>query len=249
MDTKRNTSKPPCVPRAYWFRIALIVGEHIAFRGNDSDYSGYLATSADGPGPGIIVIQEWWGLVPHIESICDRFAMEGFTALAPDFYRGQKTEEPETAGKLMMALNIEESEKVLRGAVQSLLEHPSVSKPKAGVVGFCMGGQLALYAASVNARIGACVDFYGIHPNVHPPLENLEAPVLGIFAEFDDYASHSAVSALEARLSNLGKAHEFHTYPGTQHAFFNDDRPEVYNAEAADDAWNRTLAFFRQHLI
>lgn len=194
------------------------------------------------------MIQEYWGLVPHIESVADRFAAEGFTALAPDLYCGEKTAEPEQAGKLMMALNIGQAEQILGGAVDALLAERSVKGEKVGVIGFCMGGQLALYAAAVNPKIAACVDFYGIHPNVHPPFERLSAPVLGIFAEFDEYASPAAVSALDARLSNIGKDHEFHVYPGLQHAFFNDARPEVYDRTAAEDAWQRTVGFFRQHL-
>jgi carboxymethylenebutenolidase len=218
------------------------------FRGNGETYSGYLARSTDGSGPGVIVLQEWWGLVGHITDVCDRFAAESFTALAPDLYRGTSTTDPDEAGTLMMALNIEETEKILRGAVDALIDDEATEGEKVGVIGFCMGGQLALYAAAVNPKIGACVDFYGIHPKVHPPLENLQAPVLGIFAEFDEYASHTAVNTLQAHLTNLDKQHEFHTYPGAHHAFFNDARPEVYDKQAAEDAWERVLTFLHRHL-
>lgn len=222
------------------------MGEIVSFPSNGSTYSGYLAQASE-PGPGVIVIQEWWGLVPHIQSVCDRFAAEGVTALAPDFYQGEKADEPELAEKLMMALNIGESEKILRGAVDALLADSTVQGGKVGVVGFCMGGQLSLYAACINPKIGACIDFYGIHPNVNPPIERLEAPVLGFFATKDEYASPSAVSALDQRMNELGKRHEFHTYDA-HHAFFNDDRPQVYDPRAANDAWQRSLAFFREHL-
>src|SRR5579862_1855190 len=140
-------------------------GELISFQCGGETYSGYLARADSGSGPGVIVIQEWWGLVGHIKDVADRFATAGFTALAPDFYKGESTTEPEEAGKLMMALNIAESEKILACAVTTLLQDPSVSSMKAGVVGFCMGGQLSLYAAAVNKKIGAAVDFYGIHPS------------------------------------------------------------------------------------
>jgi carboxymethylenebutenolidase len=214
----------------------------------DGTYQGYLSRSSSGSGPGIIVLQEWWGLVGHIKNVTDRFAAEGFTALAPDLYKGETTTEPDEAGSLMMALSINETEKVLRCAVDRLLEDASTTGEKVGVVGFCMGGQLSLYAAATNDKIGACVDYYGIHPNVEPPLHQLEAPVLGFFAEHDEYASPEAVRKLGEELSKHGKCHEFHTYPGTHHAFFNDDRPEVYNPAAAEDTWRRMIDFFRQNL-
>lgn len=220
----------------------------VTFSGNGHTYGGYLAVPPSGSGPGVIVIQEWWGLVGHIKSVADRFAQAGFVALAPDFYHGKATAEPDEAGSLMMALNIGDAEKVIQGAVDFLLQHEAVSSKKVGVVGFCMGGQLSLFAATLNPNIGACADFYGIHPNVQPKLENLSCPLLGIFAENDDYASPEAVANLSSQLNALGKPHEFVTYPGTGHAFFNDDRPEVYNAEASADAWNRTVKLFKDSL-
>ena len=223
------------------------MGETISFNGNGSIYNGYLARAEDG-GPGVIVLQEWWGLVGHIKNVADRFAEEGFTALAPDLYGGESTNDPDEAGSLMMALNIADTEKALRGAVDALLAHDDCNSDKAGVVGFCMGGQLSLFAAATNPKVGACVDFYGIHPNVHPPFEKLEAPVLGFFAEHDTYASPEAVGKLSELLDSLGKEHEFHLYSGAHHAFFNDGRPEVYDAKAAEDAWARTLGFFDEKL-
>ncbi len=223
-------------------------GEAISFQCNGEGYEGYLVRSKSGSGPGVILLQEWWGLVGHIKDVADRFAAEGFTVLAPDLYNGESTTEPEEAGKLMMALNIQETEKIMACAVTTLLKDPSVTSQKAGVVGFCMGGQLSLFAASVNRQIGACVDFYGIHPNVQPPLDRLEAPVLGIFAERDGYASPEAVAKLDADLTQLGKAHDFHTYPDVDHAFFNDARPEVYNSAASADAWGKTVSFLRENL-
>jgi len=223
-------------------------GQMITFAGNGATYQGYLSSPKSGPGPGVIVIQEWWGLVGHIKDVADRFAAEGFNALAPDFYLGQVAEEPEEAGKLMMALNIAETEKILRGAVDRLLADPMTRGDRVGVVGFCMGGQLALYAATVNPKIGACVDFYGIHPNVEPDLSALSGPFLGIFAELDTYTPPETVKALREQLEALGKKVETVTYPNTHHAFFNDDRPEVYNAEAARDAWERTVRLFRESL-
>ena len=124
----------------------------------------------------------------------------------------------------------------------------AVEGSKVGTVGFCMGGVLSLYAASKNEQVGACVVFYGIHPKVSSPLENLRAPVLGHYAERDQFVPPAAVRELEAKLRARGKSAEMHIYPGTDHAFFNDTRPEVYDPAAAEDAWRRTVEFLRKNL-
>ena len=223
-----------------------MAGSMIQFPTNGTTTAGYLATPASGKGPGILVIQEWWGLVQHIKNVCDRFAAEGFTALAPDMYHGKTASEPDTAGKLFMALNIAQAEKDLRGAAQHLAGHSSTSK--LGVVGFCMGGQLALFAATLNPSIGACVNFYGIHPNVKPDYSKLSGPVLGLFAEKDGFVTPQTAKDVDAAIRAAGKSSEIHIYPGVDHAFFNDDNTGAYNATAAADAWRRTLDFFRKNL-
>jgi carboxymethylenebutenolidase len=219
-------------------------GRMIEYKGNGETYQGYL-TPAPEPSPGIIVLQEWWGLVDHIMDIADRFSATGFTALSPDLYKGKKTKSPDEAGKLFMALNIAESEKILRGAIDKLLSDASCSSKTVGVVGFCMGGQLALYAAATNPdKVSACVDFYGIHPKVEPPFEKMKAAVLGFFAERDSSVNPKP---LKEKLIAAGKQHEFHTYQA-DHAFFNDTRPEVYNEEASRDCWQKMIAFFRDNV-
>jgi carboxymethylenebutenolidase len=223
-----------------------MAGKMVEFASNGTSTNGYLATPAGGKGPGVLVIQEWWGLVGHIKKVCDRFAAEGFTALAPDMYHGQTASEPDGAGKLLMALNIGQAEKDLRGAARYLAGHSSTAK--LGAVGFCMGGQLALFAATLNPSIGACVNFYGIHPNVKPDYTKLAGPVLGLFAEKDAYVTPQVARDVDAAIKKAGKQSEIHVYPGVDHAFFNDERPDVYSKPAADDAWRRTLALFRQHL-
>jgi len=223
-----------------------MAGTMVQFPTNGSTTSGYLATPASGKGPGLLVIQEWWGLVGHVKNVCDRFAAEGFTALAPDMYHGQTASEPDGAGKLFMALNIAQAEKDLRGAATYLLARSSTKK--VGAVGFCMGGQLALYAATLNPSVGACVNFYGIHPNVKPDYSKLSGPVLGLFAEKDQFVNPATAKALDAAIKGAGKQSEIHIYPNVDHAFFNDERADAYNKAAADDAWRRTIAFFRQHL-
>jgi carboxymethylenebutenolidase len=201
-----------------------------------------------GRGPGVLVIQEWWGLVDHVRDVCDRFAREGFVALAPDLYRGERAADPDRAGRLMMDLEIPRAARDLDAAVFALLGHTAVVGPRVGAVGFCMGGQLALFAATRNARIGAVVDLYGIHPNVTLDLSALEAPVLGIFAERDGFVPPEAARKLEAELRGAGKRARFEIYPGVDHAFFNDTRPDVYDAKAAARAFAETLAFLRAEL-
>ncbi|HZT60863.1 MAG TPA: dienelactone hydrolase family protein [Pyrinomonadaceae bacterium] len=225
-----------------------MAGQMVEFQSNGGTTRGYLSIPDSGLGPGVVVIQEWWGLVPHIKDVADRFAREGFVALAPDLYHGEVARSPDEAGKLMMALNIAQAEKDLRGAVQYLLDNGATEGESVGTVGFCMGGVLSLYAASKNSQVGACVVFYGIHPKVEPDFDSLRAPVLGLYAENDKSVPPEAVRALEQNLKERGKQAEMHIYPGTDHAFFNDTRPEVYDADAAADAWRRTIDFFREHL-
>ena len=224
------------------------MGETVNFKSNGKTTPGYLAVPESGSGPGVVVIQEWWGLVDHIKDLCDRFAKEGFVALAPDLYHGAVAKSPDEAAKLMMALRIDEAEKDLSGAINYLLAHKTTTSKKVGIIGFCMGGALSLYAATKNPNVGACVVFYGGHPNVKPDLPNLHAPMLGIYAERDRSLTPQLVHQLEDQLRQLGKPVEIHIYPKTDHAFFNDTRPEVYNAEAATDAWRRTIGFFRKNL-
>lgn len=217
----------------------------VSFQSNGDSVSGYLATPAH-PGPGLVVIQEWWGLVPHIEQVADRFAAAGFVALAPDLYHGKSATSPDEAGRLMMSLRIEEAARDLSGAIAHVTSHAAGGR--VGTIGFCMGGALSLFAACRNPSVRACAVFYGVHPKIQPDLDSLQAPVLGIFGGLDAVTPPAAVAELDRRLAVAGKPHEFHTYATAQHAFFNDHRPEVYDATAAADAWAKTLAFFRREL-
>lgn len=225
-----------------------MASEMVSFKANGHTCPGYLSIPESGQGPGLIVIQEYWGLVDHIKDIADRFAAAGFVALAPDLYHGESTKAPDQAGKLMMALNIAQTEKDLGGAITFLTNHEACTSQKVGTVGFCMGGQLSLYAACLNSSVGACVDFYGIHPNVEPPLNQLKAPLLGFFAGKDEFVAPSAVTELETKLEAANIKFEFHKFEDADHAFFNDARPEVFHLDHANYAWDRMNAFFKEHL-
>jgi carboxymethylenebutenolidase len=209
---------------------------------------GYLSLPEHRTGSGVVVIQEWWGLVDHIKDIADRFADAGFVALAPDLYHGETTKSPDDAQKRLMALNIANAGAEIHAAVQYLLSTPNISPREVGVIGFCMGGQLALYAATEYPdSIRACVDFYGIHPNAIIDPKKLQVPVLAHFGNEDSLVKHGNAQALVQKISDAGKFIDAYYYD-TGHAFFNNTRPEAYNGEAAALAWSRTLAFFRDTL-
>ena len=225
------------------------MGERITFPSNGRTGSGYLATPAGGSGPGVVVIQEWWGLVPHIEDVCDRFAAEGFTALAADLYHGETTTEPDEAAKRMMALEIAGAARDLGGAVSWLRDSERATGDGVGTVGFCMGGGLALYLASIRPEVRACVMYYGVAPwpEAQPDIGGIRAAVLGHFGEKDGFAGHESVDPLERRLHDAGLDAAFHWYPA-DHAFFNDTRPDVYDAAAAQRSWELTVGFLHRQL-
>ncbi len=225
------------------------MGELIEFPSNGSTGSGWLATPASGSGPGVIVIQEWWGLVDHIKDVCERFAGEGFVALAPDLYRGEVAREPDGAGKLMMAMALDRAARDMSGAVDALALRSTGSG--IGVVGYCMGGGLALALGTQRPdRVKAVAPYYGAipWPDLQPDYTRLTGAVQGHYAELDDWAGPEMARALETQLRDLGKQAEVYVYPGTQHAFFNDTRPEVYDPAASAEAWGRTVSFFRTSL-
>jgi carboxymethylenebutenolidase len=225
-----------------------MAGQIVEFESNGSTARGYLSPAASGSGPGVIVIQEWWGLVDHIQEVADRFAAAGFTALAPDLYRGESTADPDDAGRLMMALDIGRAVSDLEGAVDCLLAHDACSSSTLGAVGFCMGGQLALAIGCKTPKVGAVVDFYGVHPNVTLDFSGLRAPVLGLFGEKDGFVTPEVARKLQHDVTSAGKSMEIKIYPGSDHAFVNDSREDAYDAEAAGDAWTLTRRFFEDNL-
>jgi carboxymethylenebutenolidase len=219
----------------------------VEFQSNGSPCQGYLA-EPETRGPGVIVIQEWWGLVDHIKAVADRFAAAGFTALAPDLYHGESTSSPDDAGRLMMALEIDRAVRDVRGAIGYLAGREKASGDSVGAVGFCMGGQLALAAGCADGRVGAVVDFYGVHPSVTLDFSALRAPVLGLFGGKDTFVSPEVARKLQHDVVSAGKRMDIHVYEQADHAFFNDSRPDAYHEAAARDAWDRTTRFFREHL-
>lgn len=222
------------------------MGQNVTFPSNGGTCDGYFA-AADGPG--VLVIQEWWGLVPHIQEVVDRFAAAGFSALAPDLYHGATTTEPDGAGKLMMAMNMAQAGKDMSGAIDYLREQ--TGRDEVGVVGFCMGGGLALVIATQRPdAVAAVAPFYGLipWPDAQPDWSALTAVVRGHYAENDEFFTPELAHGLEQQLRDLGKDATITVHPGVQHAFFNDHRPEVYDAEASQQAWDATIDLFRSAL-
>lgn len=222
----------------------------VEFPSNETTAHGYLRIPESGGGPGVVVIQEWWGLDSHITDVVDRFAIEGFVALAPDLYHGQETGEPDEADKLMMGMEIERVARDMKGAVDYLSVHPAVTSSGVGAVGFCMGGGLVLWLACMSEKVVAAVPFYGAAPwpEASPNFKNAVAAFQGHYAEHDDWAGPEVARELERQLQGLGLTAEFFVYPGTRHAFFNDDRPGDHDPGASELAWQRTIEFFRTRL-
>ncbi len=229
------------------------MGEMIEFPVNGTTARGYLARPDAGSGPGVMVIQEWWGLVPQIRGVCDRLAAEGFVALAPDLYHGDIAEhdEMDKAGELMTTLPPDRAARDMSGAITALLEHDSTTGDAVGVVGFCMGGMLAfLIAAREGDRVAAVAPYYGAPlGDGEPDWSGLTATVEGHFAETDDFFPPDAVNELADRLRGLGKHVTVHVHPGTGHGFTNEENPlGTYDADASAASLANTLALFRSTL-
>ena len=225
-------------------------GSMVEFASNGQSAQGYLAVPESGSGPGVVVIQEWWGLVGHSKDLCELFAGEGFVALAPDLYHGESTAEPDEAGKLMMELDIERAAKDMTGAARYLAEHAAVTGDRVGAVGFCMGGALVLVlAARAGDLVGATASFYPAFASEVPDLSGIEGAVALHIATDDDYATPQKGEALREQIRRTaGVEVDLHVYEGAGHAFFNDGRPEAHHAEHAATAWQRTLELLRSSL-
>ena len=206
-----------------------------------------------GRGPGVVVLQEWWGLVPQIKGVCDRLASEGFVALAPDLYHGEMAEhtEMDRAGELMTSLPPDRAARDMSAAIDHLLSLDATSGNTVGVIGFCMGGMLTLLiAAQEGDRVAAAVPFYGAPlGDGAPDWSGLTAAVEGHLAENDDFFPPEAINALGAELREAGRDVVFHVYEGTGHGFANEENPlGTWDEAAAATAWARTLAFLGAHL-
>lgn len=221
-----------------------IKSETINYKTNGDTASAYLVyPEVDHPHGAVVVIQEWWGLDDHVKDITERYARQGFVAAAPDLFHGRVATEPSDAQKLAQALDRDRAAKEIDALGKWLLEQDTVTGEKFGIVGFCMGGGLALSTAIRNSQVGACVNYYGGAPRPPESTENLQAPVLGFFGS--DEAERA--QALEDTLNQYGKQVEVHVYDGARHGFFN-DTGDGYHQTAAYDTWPRAVHFL-EHAI
>ena len=224
----------------------------VQYRGDGVTMRAYVATPQTRERrPAIIVVQEWWGLNEHMKDVARRYAKEGYVAIVPDLYSrldNKVTADPNEAGRLMNMLQQTDGLKDLDATVAYLKSTNGVDAARIGVTGFCMGGSYALMLPCTNPTIKAAVPFYGQVPNPDTPLQKLACPVLYIYGEDDGWITKADVQRLANALKKYQKPGEIKTYPGAQHAFFNDTRKDVYKPAEAKDAWQRALAFFKQHL-
>lgn len=227
------------------------MAEHVTFASNGGSCGGLLGVPASGRGPGVVVIQEWWGLVPHIENLVDKCADAGFVALAPDLYHGAKTDEPDEAMRMMMALAMDPAARDIAGAARFLFESDPTDGNGIAAVGFCMGGSLALWSATLAPQLTTAVGFYPALPwdRMSPEWPNYAGKSAMIHCSEEDGTS-SAVGIQQAKsaIEKAGGDVEVFDYPGTKHAFFNDERPEVHDHEASAMAWDRTVQFLHNRL-
>lgn len=225
------------------------MGQRIEFAADGGTVEAYLSLPPGGRGPGLVVVQEWWGLVPHIEDVCDRFAAEGYVVLAPDLYHGDTAEEPDEAGRRMQELSVGDAARDLTAGIDHLLARDDVTSQQVGIVGFCMGGALALVAAhAAPERVAAAVPFYSVFWYGDPDLSRLRCPVLMHVGAQDAFISVERVEALAEQVRAAGAPVSVRVHPGAGHAFLNDSRPDSYQPEAAEKAWHETVEFLRDHL-
>jgi len=229
------------------------MAETVEFRSNGSTASGYLATPPGGSGPGVLVIQEWWGLDPDIKQWADRLAASGFVALAPDLYHGDVAahDEMDKAAHLMQALPPVRAARDMSGAIDYLAGHEAVTGRGIGVVGFCMGGMLALIlAANRPDKITAAVPFYGFPQGAaEPDWTKLTASVRGHMAENDDVFPPAAARALETKLRALGKDVTLTVHQGTGHAFMGPHNAlGTLNEPLQQQIWPGVVSFLKTAL-
>jgi carboxymethylenebutenolidase len=229
------------------------MAETVEFRSNGNTASGYLVTPAAGSGPGVLVIQEWWGLDSGIKEMADRLGAEGFVALAPDLYHGELAahDEMDKASHLMTSMPPDRAGRDMSGAVDFLAGHAAVTSDGIAVIGFCMGGMLSfIIAANRPDRVKAVVAFYGFpQGDAEPDWSRLTARISGHMAERDDFFSPAAARALEAKLKALGKDVTFTIHPGTGHAFMAPHNAlGTFDPATAAQVWPQAVAFLRDNL-
>ena len=221
--------------------------ETINFETKNGPTTAFVAqpdTATQSAPAAVILIQEWWGINDHVRDLAGRYAEEGYLCVAPDLYRGKITENADEASRLMHALAIDDGINTINHAIEETTERYGVRK--LGITGYCMGGTFALRAACEIPALGAAAPFYGDIPD-EATLSGLKVPTLFIAGARDNWITPEKVEGLKEAARKYDLPIEVVSYDA-DHAFFNDTRPEVYNAEAAADAWQRVLKLFGERL-
>jgi carboxymethylenebutenolidase len=224
------------------------MSKHIDFTAKSGKIGGaYAEPAGTGKTGAVVVIQEWHGINDEIRAKVDRFAAEGYLAIAPDLYHGQVAKNDEEAGKLMNALDFGRAVGEIGAAAQWLKEQPQ-SNGKVAVLGFCLGGALTLATAANVPGLACAVMFYGVPDLSKIDLGKVTAPILAHFAGHDDWASPDKARAIEKEMLALGKSFELHVYEGAGHAFMRATDASKYHEASAKLAWERTTGFLKKHL-
>ena len=209
--------------------------------------TAYVVAPEGGRGPGVLVLHAWWGLTPFFKQVCDRLADEGFVALAPDLHLGKQADTPDEAEALLASTDPNRVADLVLSSAATLRSLPITTGEPIGVLGFSMGASWGLWlSARAPEQVKAVAVFYGTQDI---DFEGTQSAYLGHFAEVDEFEDEDAVAYLQAQLRLAGSEVEFHHYPGTGHWFFEEDRPAAFDRSAAQQAWERTIAFLRQHLV
>ncbi|MBI4258644.1 MAG: dienelactone hydrolase family protein [Thaumarchaeota archaeon] len=225
------------------------ISESITIGDNGGKFAAYLSRpSTEGRHPAVIVIHEWWGLVPHVKDIADRYASQGYVALAPDLFNGAIAHSREEASKLSSSLDTQTSSRITGNTLNHLKNHPSVRSDRIGITGFCFGGTHSFHFTCVSNQITAGAIYYATKLPTEDLLAKITAPLLVIYGDQDGSVKPDQARQLESTLKRLGKQAQLLMYPNAPHAFFNDQNPQAYRPEAAKDAWEKTMAFFGKHL-
>lgn len=211
------------------------------------NHNHYLAVPESGSGPGVLVLHAWWGLNDFMRGLCDRLAGEGFVVYAPDMFSGKVARTVEAAERLVhQSSEARDVPPILFSALEALGQRPEVSGKGLGAIGFSFGGFWALWLAAHQPEVLRAVTIF--YAGGEGDFQPSQATFMGHFAETDPFEPEEGIRALEQSLKSVGRPTTFYTYPGTGHWFFESDRPDAYDVQAAQLAWERTVAFLHERL-
>jgi carboxymethylenebutenolidase len=223
-------------------------GSMIMIDSQDGKFPAYVNKPADATNktPGVIIIHEWWGLVPHVKGVADKYAEQGFAAIAPDLYAGASTSNPEEARKLSASVTIQNSKKMIDSTAVYL---KALDLSRIGITGYCFGGTHAFNYVCESNEVSAGAIYYAGHLPSDEELAKISAPLLLVYGDQDHSVKPEQARQMELTLKTLGKDAKLLLYEGAPHAFANETNKQAYRPEAAKDSWEKTILFFNTHLL